>query len=128
MRRLLALPLVVATFALPGCIIVADHDDHHYDGYGAVPKAQLDEMVASNTQNRIGEPQDVVLARFPADNLSLVHSSVNPGGDEVAVYRVYARAKNSGVRFERYLVFEGGKLALLTDDEDRVDAITGSDP
>ena len=90
-------------------------------------RAQLHDIVASNTQNRIGDPQAAVLARFPADHVSLVHSSVTPEGDAFSVYRVYAREKNRSTRFERYYVFQNDALVLLTDDEDDIETRYGSD-
>jgi hypothetical protein len=125
MRRtaLAATTLVaVAACALPGCIFIdgSSSNGSSYRGYGATTKVELDQMVASNTRNRIGEAREVVLGRFPAEHVSLVHSSATASGDDLAVYRVYAREKSKGTRFERYLVFENDSLVLLTDDEDNV--------
>ncbi len=125
-RALFVLAGLATTLALPGCLIIADSSgSSSYRGYGSTTKLQLDSIVAANTQNRIGEPADVVLARFPAEHISLVHSSATPSGADLAVYRVYAREKNRGTRFERYLVFENDTLVLLTDDEDNVEARFG---
>jgi len=118
MKRLAALALIAPLITLPGCIIIDDSSAPIANDTGRVSRAGLSRIVAANTRNRIGEDRDTVLARYPDDNVSLIHSSVNAGGEEVAVYRVYART--SSTRFERYLVFEGGRLALLTDDRDDI--------
>jgi hypothetical protein len=126
MRR--TLPVVIAASllaagTLPGCIFIdGSSSGSSYRGYGSTTKIELDAMVAANTQNRIGESREVVLARFPAEHISLVHSSVTPSGSDVAVYRVYAREKNRGTRFERYLAFKNDALVLLTDDEGLISA------
>ena len=114
---------LVTALALPGCIFIdgSSSGSSSYRGYGSTTKAQLDAMVAANTQNRIGEPSSVVLGRFPAEHISLGYSSVTPGGSDLAVYKVFAREKTKGTRFERYLVFENDRLVLLTDDEDYVE-------
>lgn len=118
MKRIALPALAAALLALPGCIIIDGSSGSSYDGYGRVTRTELDHIVAANTQNRIGEPQAAVLARYPAENISLMQSSINAQGEEVSVYRVYARTRSSSTRFERYLVFEKGHLALLTDDRD----------
>lgn len=120
MKRIALSAVAASLLALPGCIIVDGSSDYNYEGYGAVSRPQLDTIIAANTQNRIGEAQADVLARYPAENISLMQSSVNTRGEEVAVYRVYARTKSNSTRFERYLVFENGRLALLTDDRDDI--------
>lgn len=116
MKRLATLALIAPLLALPGCIIVDGSTGSHYDGYGRVSRAELGRIVAANTQNHTGDAREEVLARYPAESVSLLHTSVNADGEEVAVYRVYARS--SSTRFERYLVFVNGRLALLTDDRD----------
>jgi hypothetical protein len=119
---------LAAALALPGCIIVdGSSGDSSANGYGSTTKAQLNSIVASNTHSRIGEPIDTVLGRFPAEHISLVHSSATPQGDSFAVYRVFAREKNRSVRFERYYVFQNDALVLLTDDEDVIETRFGSD-
>ena len=114
--------------ALPGCIFVDGSSDYSSsNGYGSTTKAQLNAIVASNTESRIGETQAGVLGRFPADHVSLVHSSVTSQGDAFSVYRVFAREKNRSTRFERYYVFQNDALVLLTDDEDDIENRYGSD-
>jgi len=119
-RTALLAALAAAALALPGCIIVdGTHSGSAYKGHGAMDKAQFDTMVAANTQNRIGEDSATVLARFPADHISLVHTDASPAGERI-VYRVYARERDRSTRFERYLVFENDRLTLLTDDRDDI--------
>ena len=124
MNRLAAVSsaaLLAAAFTLPGCIIVdGSSSGSSYRGHGATTTAELNTIVASNTSNRIGEHRETVLGRFPAEHLSLVHSSRLDSGTDLAIYRVYARDKNRGTKFERYLAFENDHLALLTDDEDSI--------
>jgi hypothetical protein len=120
-RALIIAAGIASALALPGCIIVdGSSSGSSYRGHGATTTAQLNTIVAANTNNRIGEPREVVLGRFPADHLSLVHSSRLDSGTDLAIYRVYARDKNRGTKFERYLAFENDQLALLTDDEDSI--------
>jgi hypothetical protein len=119
MRRLAPAVLAAASLALPGCIIVSGSSSgSSYRGYGSVDRATLDSIVASNAQNRIGDSESAVLARFPAENVSLVRAAADEQGHDVAVYRVYARERYRSTSFERYLVFRQGSLALLTDDRD----------
>ncbi len=125
MRRItLAAAALTAALALPGCLIIDGSSSHgsSYSGHGATNKIAFDQMVAANTQNRIGEPSEVVLGRFPAEHISLVHSAKTESGADLAVYRVFARERNKGTRFERYLVFENDSLVMLTDDEGLVGA------
>ena len=121
-RTALAAAALAAAFALPGCLIIdgSSSSGSSYRGHGSTTKIEFDQMVAANTQNRIGEPSEIVLGRFPAEHVSLVHSAATESGSDLAVYRVYAREKNRGTRFERYLVFEDNTLVLLTDDEDHI--------
>lgn len=119
---------LAAALALPGCIFVDGSSDYSSsNGYGSTTKTQLNSIVASNTHSRIGEPIETVLGRFPAEHISLVHSSATPQGDAFAVYRVYAREKHRSTRFERYYVFKNDALVLLTDDKDDIETRFGSD-
>lgn len=119
---LVAASALIAACALPGCIFVDGSSDYSgYKGYGSTTKAQLDEVVAANTRNRVGESQDVVLGRFPTEHISLVDTFAEPDGSSMSVYRVFAREKSRGTRFERYFVFQNDALVLLTDDEDKVE-------
>jgi len=114
-----------AALALPGCIFVdGSSSNSAYRGYGSTSSVQFNSIVASNTQSRIGEHVDVVLARFPAEHVTLVRSSVLPSGEAVSVYRVYAREKYRSTRFERYYVFQNDVLSLLTDDESEIERIS----
>ncbi|MBZ0172794.1 MAG: hypothetical protein K8E66_10470, partial [Phycisphaerales bacterium] len=72
MKRITIPALAAAALTLPGCLIIDGSSGSSYDGYGRVTRTELDHIVASNTQNRIGEPQAVVLARYPAENVSLM--------------------------------------------------------
>lgn len=126
-RALITAVGIATTLALPGCIFVDGSSTGHssYRGYGSTTKTQLDAIVAANTQNRIGEPTEVVLGRFPAEHISLIHSSTIQGGTDLSVYRVYAREKGRGTLFKRFLAFEDNHLALLTDDEDNIEVRYG---
>ena len=118
-RTALAL-LAACALTLPGCIVIGGSSKSNYRGYGAVESATMDQIVAANAQNRIGEDQAAVLARYPADNVSLLRSEATAGGGERSVYRVYARERDRATRFERFLVFEDGRLILLTDERDEI--------
>lgn len=126
--RIVSLALAgVALSTVSGCVIVADSTGSDYTGYGSVERAELQSLVAANGQNRLGEDEAVVLGRFPAEHVSLVQSQIDGQGREVTVYRVYAKERSRSTRFERYLVFRDGRLALLTDDRDDVPASLGLD-
>ncbi len=127
MKRTLILAVAgsAAAFALPGCIFVdGSSSNSAYRGYGSTSSVQFNSIVASNTQSRIGEHVDVVLGRFPAENVTLVRSSVMPSGEAVSVFRVYAREKSRSTRFERYYVFQNDVLSLLTDDKGEIEHIS----
>lgn len=122
MKRIAITSLATASLVLPGCIVVGDYSGSDYNGYGSVTRNELNRIVAANTQNHIGQDQATVLARYPAQNVSLIQSTIDQQGEEIAVYRVYARThSHSSTRFERFLVFKNGSLVLLTDDRDDIE-------
>lgn len=130
MKRALIVALVGAVLVLPGCIVIGGSSGSTYSGYGAVDRADLDRIVASNRENRIGDGIDEVLGRYPAEHLTLVQTATDAGGQEIAVYRVFARDRRRSTQFERYLVFKDNRLALLTDrrDDARLPAGVASQP
>jgi hypothetical protein len=112
---------VLAAGTMPGCLIIdGSHNGSNYRGYGSVERMEFESIVAANTQNRIGEDRATVLGRYPAEHVSLVHSEAKPGGEEILVYRVYARERSRSTTFERFLVFENDRLAMLTDDRGEI--------
>lgn len=119
----------LAIAALPGCLFISGSSSGRssYSSYYTTTKSGMDSMIAANTQNRLGDSREVVLGRFPATYLTLVHTQALGPDREVAVYRVYAKEKHRSTYFRRYLVFENDKLALLTHDDDAVNAYCGAD-
>lgn len=117
----------LALSSMTGCIIVGGSAPSNYKGYGAVERAELQSIVAANAQNRIGEDATTVLGRYPAEHVSLMHSHVDGLGRENSVYRVYARERDRSATFERFLVFQDGRLTMLTDDRDEVPVLNDAD-
>ena len=121
MNRIAATALAASAFTLPGCLIIDGSTDPSYTGYGRVSRARLSEIVANNTQTRLGQTVEQALSHYPAENVSLIQSAANARGEEVSVYRVFARSRSSS--FVRYLVFQNDRLVLLTDDRDDLEAV-----
>ncbi len=121
MNRIAAAAIAASALTLPGCLIIDGSTGSFYDGYGHVSRTRLNEIVSNNTQTRLGQTVEEALAHYPAENVSLIQSTTNARGEEVLVYRVYARSRSSS--FERFLVFRNDRLVLLTDDRDDLDAV-----
>lgn len=126
MKRALIVALAGALLVLPGCIVVGGSSGSTYSGYGAVDRADLDRIVASNRENRIGDGKDEVLGRYPAEHVTLVQTSTDARGQEVAVYRVFARDRRRSTQFERYLLFQDNRLTMLTDRREDVRLPSGA--
>jgi hypothetical protein len=108
--------LLLAIALLPGCIIVGGSSSPSSRGYGTVEKITMDRIIADNTLNRVGDEEATVLARYPAETVSLVRASREDDGRQLTVYRVFARERHRSTQFVRYLVFHDGRLSLLTSD------------
>lgn len=108
--------LLLAAALLPGCIIIGGSSSSSSRGYGTVDKLTMDRIIADNAINRVGDEEATVLARYPAETISLVRASREEDGRQLTVYRVFARERHASTQFVRYLVFHDGRLSLLTTD------------
>jgi len=116
-RTAAPIALLAASMALPGCIIVADSGPHHYDrsDYNRVSGHEMDNLIASNREARLGMDKATVLGLYP-DNLTTLKGSGLDSGVEVEAWRVSAVTRDGDLSFTRWLYFYDGRLVELRDD------------
>jgi len=116
--RVVALSAVaIGSCALGGCIISTDigGGSKYTRARTEVSDYKLDEIVASNTRVRLGQPKHDVLATYPAETLTF-KSSIKQDGSIIEEWRTEAVSRSNDVYFRRYLYFVDDRLVEMSDD------------
>lgn len=92
-----------------------------------VDRATMDGIIAANAQNRIGDDEATVLARFPAETVTLMRAATDTNGQTLTTYRVQASERSRPVQFTRYMLFRDGRLSLLTTESRELPRPSGVD-
>lgn len=120
LRASLVVVGLTALLTLPGCIIVAGGGRTHHTTR-VVETDGMTDLMAANTQARLGETRVDTLALYPAELLTLM-SVFADDGTPVEAWQVFAISRDGRASFTRWLYFYDGKLAQLSDERLDLDA------